>query len=266
MSLIIAAASIGLELGVITSGVNASFIIMAVITCLSAPVLFNLINPRRTYLEDKVFIAGGSSVGVLLARRLQVHGKTSVIIENDPDRYREMDSKGLPTSFSDAENPDTYRALNLSPGNQVVVMTGDDEKNIRICEMLRQELNHDKIISRPSTVKFEQLLRKLNVDILDSRRVLAATIENLILRPGTYHTLVDTFENYTVEEITITGHQVDGKALKDIPFHHDSMLMLIRRGKEMQIPHGNTYLRTGDIITVFGISSAIDEIRKMMGA
>jgi Kef-type K+ transport system membrane component KefB/Trk K+ transport system NAD-binding subunit len=266
MSLIIAAASIGLELGVISDGVNASFIIMAVITCLSAPVLYNLINPKRSFLEDKVFIAGGSSVGVLLARRLQMHGKSSVIIENDPKRYKEMESKGLPVRLGDAAIPETYRDLKLSPGNYVVVMTGKDERNLKICEMLRQELHHEKIISRPSNVRFEQLLRKFNVEILDARRVLAATIENLILRPGTYHTLVDTFENYSVEEITITGYFVDGKAVKELPFHHDSMLMLLRRGTEMHIPHGNTFLKTGDIITVFGISSAIDEIRKMMGA
>jgi Trk K+ transport system NAD-binding subunit len=130
--------------------------------------------------------------------------------------------------------------------------------------MLRKELQHEKIISRPGNAHFDQLLRGLQVEILDSRRVLAATIENIILRPGAYHTLVDTFENYTVEEIHITTKEVDGKLVKDLPFHHDSMLMLLKRGNEMHIPHGSTSLKSGDIITVFGISSAIDDIRKMM--
>ena len=31
---------------------------------------------------------------------------------------------------------------------------------------------------------------QLGVNILDARRVLASTIENLILRPGTYHSLI----------------------------------------------------------------------------
>jgi trk system potassium uptake protein TrkA len=187
-------------------------------------------------------------------------------MESDPVRYKEMESKGLPVIMKDAAQAETYKELKLSPGNYVVVMTGDDEKNMKICSMLREELQHEKIISKPSNVKFEQLLRKLNVEILDSRRVLAATVENLILRPTTYHTLVDTFENYSVEEITVTGVFVNGRAIKDLPFHHDSMLMLLRRENEVHIPHGNTIIKIGDVITVFGISSAIDDIRKMMGA
>ncbi len=264
MSLIIAAASIGLELGVISPGVNSSFIVMAVITCLSAPVLFNIINPRKTFQEEKIFIIGGSSVGVLLARRLKIHGKAAVIVEKDEKRFHEMKSKGLPAFLKDGSLADTFRDLRLSDSNYVVVMTGNDGTNLQICEMLRKELQHEKIISRPGNAHFDQLLRGLQVEILDSRRVLAATIENIILRPGAYHTLVDTFENYTVEEIHITTKEVDGKLVKDLPFHHDSMLMLLKRGNEMHIPHGSTSLKSGDIITVFGISSAIDDIRKMM--
>ena len=47
LSLIIAASTIGLELGVITPGINASIIIMAVITCFVSPVIYNWISPAN---------------------------------------------------------------------------------------------------------------------------------------------------------------------------------------------------------------------------
>ena len=56
LSLIIAAAAIGLELGVISPGVNAGFIIMAVSTCLLGPVLYNSINSQERQPVDRTII------------------------------------------------------------------------------------------------------------------------------------------------------------------------------------------------------------------
>ena len=90
LSLIIAASAIGLDLGVITPGINASIIIMAVITCFISPIIYNWISPADITEGKKTIIIGGSSTAVLLARRLHVHGKKAVIIEMDKLRFREI--------------------------------------------------------------------------------------------------------------------------------------------------------------------------------
>jgi Trk K+ transport system NAD-binding subunit len=262
LGLVIAAASIGLQLEVLTAGLNSSFIIMAILTCLLAPLMYSVIFPQTRYLEDKVVIVGGSSVGVLLARRLKLHGKASVIIEKDQARYNDILLKGLQVVHADGSRPETYKEIQLNPGNYTVVYTGDYDTNLEICNMLRRDLLHERIISRPGSSTVESHLSLLGVEILDARRVLASTIENLILRPTTYHALVESFENYIVEDITVTNPEIDGKAVKDIPFEKDAMLILLTRGSEKDIPHGNSYLRTGDMITVFGTDSAIQAIRR----
>ncbi|MCD4664675.1 MAG: cation:proton antiporter [Bacteroidales bacterium] len=61
LSLIIAASAIGLELGVITPGINASIIIMAVITCFVSPVIYNWMSPTKITEGTKTIIIGGSS-------------------------------------------------------------------------------------------------------------------------------------------------------------------------------------------------------------
>ena len=205
LSLIIAASAIGLELGVISPGINASFIIMAIATCFLGPVLFNSINRRDKHPEDKTIIVGGSSKGVLLARRLNIHSKESIIVEIDKTRYKELSSKGINACLSDGLDPMTYDRLKIKGSNYVVVDTGSDELNIRICEMLRKEYNHEKIISLTNNREVEQL-KTLDVETIDVRRVMATTIENLIVRPTTYHALVETFENFNVEEILLSIH------------------------------------------------------------
>ncbi len=86
----------------------------------------------------------------------------------------------------------------------------------------------------------------------------------MILRPGTYRSLIETFENFSVEDITVLNSEVEGKRVMDIPLHKDSMIMLVTRGNEKYVPHGETYLKGGDVITVFGTGSAIEEIRNII--
>ncbi len=264
LSLIIAASSIGLELGVISPGINASFIIMAAATCFFGPVLYSSINRQDRQQSERTIITGGSSKGVLLARRLNIHGKASVIVEIDKNRYKDLQSKGMEVYLSDGADPATYEKLKMNASSYVVVDTGSDELNIRICEMLRKVYNHEKIISMANELKIEQQLKKLDINAIDVRRVLATTIETLIVRPATYHALVETFEYFSVEEIPVANFDLDGHQVQEIPFHKDAILIMVKRGTNLFIPHGKTYLRTGDVLSIFGTDSALENTRQIL--
>ena len=264
LSLIIAASAIGLELGVITPGINASFIIMAVATCFMGPVLYNATRSRPTFPAGTTIIVGGSSKGVLLARRLNIHNKTSVIVEKDEKRYKDIVSKGLTVLLSDGLDPSTYKKLRLTDSSFIVVDTGSEDHNIRICDMLRKDLNHERIISMARSSGIEQQLKKLDVETVDATRVIATTIETLIVRPTTYHALIETFENFTVDEITITNPEIDGRQVKEIAFHKDAILIMARSGENKFIPHGETYLRTGYVLYIMGTDTAMEDTREKL--
>lgn len=261
LGLVIAAASVGLKLGAITPGANSSFIIMVAITCFASPLIYGLINRKKTYPEDQTIIIGGSSVGVLVARRLKMLGRSSLIIEVNPQRYEEIHSNGLEIVLGDGLDKSTYERIDLKSDCNVVVMTGSEQTDLAVCELLRKEFNHEKIISVPGNSRIEKKMLGLGVQILDARRVIASTIENFILSPSVYRSLVETFENYLVEDIIILNSDAEGKRIMDIPLNKESMIILVTRGNEKYVPHGETYLRAGDVITVFGTGSAIEEIR-----
>ncbi len=264
LSLIIAASAIGLEMGVITPGLNASFIIMAIITCFVSPVLFNWMSPTNILAGDKTIIIGGSSTGVLVARRMTMHGKKSIIIENNKARANEISEKGITCMEGDGSDAGLYKRLKLNASDFVVVDTGSAEKNHEICKLLRNVLMHDNIISRSDKSDVELRLKNLGVKTIDVIGVQATTIENLILRPTTYHALIESFENFSVEEILITNKTIDGLQLKEVPFHKDAILMMVKRDKSFFIPHGETYFRLGDILNVFGTDTALQNTREKL--
>lgn len=264
LGLVIAAASVGLKLGAITPGANSSFIIMVAITCFASPLMYGLINKKKAYPEDQTIIIGGSSVAVLVARRLKMLGRSSLIIEVNPQRFEEIHSNGLVIILGDGLEKATYKKIGLKSDSNVVVMTGSGQTDLAVCELLRKEFNHEKIISVPGNSRIEKKMLGLGVQILDARRVIASTIENFILSPSVYRSLVETFENFLVEDIIILNSDVEGKRVMDIPMHKESMIILVTRGNEKYVPHGETYLRAGDVITVFGTGSAIKEIRNII--
>jgi len=259
LSLIIAAAQIGLDLGIISPAINASFILMAVVTCILSPTLYNSLSPRLRFTGDETIIVGGSSTGVLLARRLKMHGKSSVIIENNKERFAELESKGLNVISGEADNPEIYEKIKLRPWNYVVIETANHETNLKICQMLKEEYEHANIITKSATTEINRVLNQLNIETLDVTRTLATTIENLIMRPTTYHALVETFDKFNVEEVKVTNKSVDRLQVKEIPFHEDGFLMLVRRGTDMIVPHGDTHIQLGDEVVIFATDSAMKD-------
>ncbi|MBE0646481.1 MAG: cation:proton antiporter [Bacteroidales bacterium] len=261
LSLIIAASAIGLQMELISPEINAAVILMAIITCIVSPILYNLISPKALMPADKLIIVGGSSSAVLLARRFKMHSRETVIIELDQKRFRDIEEKGLHAFHGDGKDPEVYVKLKLIPANYVIVLTESEEENISICELLRNHFAHNRIIAVAPSRSVEQMYNRMGVETIDLLRTVVTTIENLILRPTTYHTLVETFESFSVEEIEITSRACDGLQVKEIPFHHDGSLMLVKRKNNIYVPHGDTQLRLGDTVIALGTQSALDQMR-----
>jgi Trk K+ transport system NAD-binding subunit len=84
------------------------------------------------------------------------------------------------------------------------------------------------------------------------------------LRPTTAHALTDSFGVYSVEEIAVHNTSIDRHYVKDIPFPRSGSLVVVRRDNEIFIPHGDTHLLLGDLVTVIGNAAALEEFRRLL--
>jgi len=259
LSLIIAASQVGLQLGVITPAVNTSFIIMAIITCISSPLLFNQVRQSSTYDADLVIIIGGGGKGVILSKNLQMHGRPSIIIEHQKNKADRLLGSGFNVIHADGTDIEAYKALNLVPKNQIVILTGSEEQNVQIAHMLKNSLQHTKILTYGIKKSSIERFKHLDVESVDLTATLAIALENLIYRPETYHTVFESFQEYTVKEIPITNNRLNGEPIKNLSLHNEGFLMMIKKEGETIIPHGEDRLYMGDVAVVFGSDQAIDD-------
>jgi len=65
--------------------------------------------------------------------------------------------------------------------------------------------------------------------------------------------------------VVISNNDIDGLRLEEISFHKDAVLMMIKRDDNFLIPHGDTYLKNGDTLLVFGTQTAFEDTRFKVG-
>lgn len=261
LGLTIATAQIGLSLGVISPALNAALVIVAIITSLVSPLLYNLLSHEKSTSESKTIIIGASQAGVLLAERLQMHGKNVVIVDRNEEKCRELKRRGLPMRTGTGIDLELYKDLRLHPDDQVVVRTGSGSRNLAIAKLLKEKMGHQKIITEVNDPKLVKQVQLLEIEELNRSQIFASALENMLFRPSTFHHLFNSFSQFTVEDIKVSNKKIEGKTVQEMPFDKNGSLMVIRRNGNGMIPHGSTEIKLGDIVTVIGNAEAIDRFR-----
>jgi CIC family chloride channel protein len=112
----------------------------------------------------------------------------------------------------------------------------------------------------------------------DPRRLLGVVRRNDIVRAYEYGTLRREEARERAErtklvndsraqffDLTLpTGSPADGKSVSQVPLPRAAVLVMIRRGKDLLIPHGDTRLAAGDVVTVLCERDHIDAARSVL--
>jgi Trk K+ transport system NAD-binding subunit len=265
LGLTIATSQIGLSLGIISPAVNAGIVVAAIITCILSPMLYKILGSESDDHYYSIYIVGGGRAGVELANRLRLHGISYLVIESQNDHWQELQTLGLESIHVNDLKLEVYQSLRIRPVDTVVVITNSDKKNIEISEIIRNKLGHSKLITVTTKPELFRKHKSLDdVQVVNAYEIVAGSIENEIMRPTTAHALTDSFGAYSVEEIAVHNTAIDRHYVKDIPFPRSGSLVVVRRENEIFIPHGDTHLLLGDLVTVIGNAAALEEFRRLL--
>ncbi|HEX6570080.1 MAG TPA: TrkA family potassium uptake protein, partial [Acidimicrobiales bacterium] len=100
----------------------------------------------------KVVIAGGGAVGTFIAGELQEAGHEVHLIEQDGDRVARLRAVGEPAGVTwhvaDACEVTSLRSIGLGDADVVASVTGDDEDNLVISLLAKQEFAVPRVVAR----------------------------------------------------------------------------------------------------------------------
>lgn len=263
MGLTIATAQVGLSLGVINTADNAGIVASSILVSLISPFAYQLFSNDGEE-HHGIYIFGGSRASLFLAERLNMHDSSSVTYLQNRDIVHEFDRKSI--KHVDVENidPQFLDTLHFRPTDLIIVLMESRVLNLEITKYIKNNLNHKKIITRKQSASHELIDPQGDLKIVDHDEVLASHIEDMVTRPHSVGTLHDSFGIYRVEEIQIQKKDIHRKMVREIAFPPSGSLMIQRRNSEIFIPHGDTHLLIGDVITVIGNAAALHGFRKIL--
>lgn len=213
----------------------------------------------------KAIIVGGGKVGYFLVKTILANSIQVVLIEKDPQRARQIsDELNIEVLQGDGSDISMLEEAGMHDAEIVAAVTGSDEENLVVCQIIKARFPKQKTIARINNPKNIEMFKSLGVDkTVCSTKVIADLIDTEI-STGLIK-IVQTFErgNMVLAEIVIdkTCSWIN-QSVKDLKLHSDCILVSILRDDEVIYPKGDTQICMSDHVMVIASHQALEVLKK----
>ncbi|KAB1196721.1 MULTISPECIES: Trk system potassium transporter TrkA [Haloferax] len=214
---------------------------------------------------ESVFVVGGGEIGYQTARLLQERGINPRLIEEDPERAREVAeslSKTLVLQF-DATDTDALERENFDSADAVVAALESDQENLLV-SLLAKRLGVKQTIAVVETGEYRDVFEAVGVDVAVNPRVVTAEEITRITREETTEKL--TFIEDDRAEVIEVEVSPDS-ALAGVPIRESIpklpagvVVGAIARQRDLVSPRGDTVIEVGDHVVLFVDAAIAEEI------
>jgi Kef-type K+ transport system membrane component KefB len=260
LSLIIAAAAIALNMGLISEIVNSEIILLAIITVTISPFLFNRIYPvREELVRQGIIIAGVDQLAEYISQRFKHREEELVVICSEETRKQRFSQLGVATVDGDLGHDEALSAAGADTARVLLDLTADPEATLALCSLAKQKYDIPMVVSKLADVELIPRLQAMGVKVIQPELATAIALEGAILYPTAFDVLVHQSDDIEVTEISITNPVLHGKRLQDVRLPGDALLLSLQRDGTVMVPHGQTVLQLYDRLGLIGSPGALAE-------
>jgi trk system potassium uptake protein TrkA len=220
----------------------------------------------------RVAIAGAGNVGQFIAHDLASAGHEVLILEQDPVLVEKAHAaNGVEWRLADACEVTSLREADLGSVDVVVAATGDDEDNLVISLLAKQEFAVPRVIARVNHPKNEWLFNETwGVDIpVSTPHLILALVEEAVSVGSLVRLLQFEGGQARLVEVTlaesspVVGRRIiDLTELGDIP--RDANFVAVVREGHLIVPRGDTQFEPGDEVLALVTPESEDDVRRLL--
>lgn len=203
----------------------------------------------------RVAIAGAGSVGTAIARDLEANGHEVLVLELDPQlvEQRRNELPGVQWIAADACEVTSLDAAGFASVDVVVAATGDDEDNLVVSLLSKQEFAVPRVVARVNNSKNQWLFNESwGVDVsVSTPQLLTALVEEAVSVGSLVRLLQFQGGAAHLVEITLAPDSpAAGVAIADLGVPRDATVVAVVRRDRLVVPRGDTVLQSGDEVLV----------------
>ena len=230
----------------------------------SLPLITEL-SGQKTFNIENVMILGGSSIGILVAEKLQDEYNVT-LVERNRALCEEIAGKLKNTLVLNADGRDVnaLEEEGLADMDAFIAVTGDSESNI-ISSLVAKNHNVKKTIARVENIDYIHLSQRIGIDALINKKIIAAGNIFKFVRKG-HVDAIAALHGVDAEIIEFTvkpGSQISKNTIANSKIPSGCTIAGVVRGNEGYIPFGDFQILAGDKVVVFSLNECIQSVEKV---
>lgn len=266
LSLIIAASAIALEIGAISPAVEATIIVIAVITSTISPLMFNRLY-RAEHLEDmrrKIIIVGTDQLTELLARRFSSNTQDVTVLSSSESHYETLEHAPCEVIYADKFDVKALEKAGAAQAGSMIVLAQNSAQLCMICELAVEKFAVPNIIARVAETSLIPPLKEMGIKVVQPALATALALEGALRFPTAFDLMT-----HEIPDVEILEGELHNRYLAHIPLRRlklpgNALILSIKRDGTVIIPQGNTQLEPGDQLSVIGNAEAVRDTIAMI--
>ena len=199
----------------------------------------------------KVAVAGAGKVGTYIAGHLVESGHDVSVLEQNGDVVERGRATlaGAQWFTGDACEVSFLVRSGLGDADVVVAATGDDEDNLVISLLAKQEFAVPRVVARVNHPKNQWLFNETwGVDVsVSTPHLLTALVEQAVSVGSLVRLMQFAGGDARVVEVRLAEDApVNGRSLADIGVPRDATIVAVLRNRNVVVPRGDTVLQAFD--------------------
>ncbi|WP_202078396.1 cation:proton antiporter family protein [Caldalkalibacillus salinus] len=266
LSLVVAAAAIALEMGLISENMNGALVLVAVMTCLLSPVVFNRWVPKTEEKPTRVTIIGANKLTLPVSIDFEQDGYDVKLFGRAQSKVAltvTAEQVDFPLIELDSITEQKLEEYDAFDTDFLILGTSYDELNIQLAHYAREK-GIKNIIIHVEEPKHHAALTKEGYTVFSTLFASRTLLKTLVLQPKVGR-LTSQHHNW-VREIVVTNMNYNDLPIRRLPFVGDALILYIIRDETYLVPDGDTPLKVGDRLLISGQKDNVKRMRKELEA
>ncbi len=205
-------------------------------------------------------IFGVEGQSLALARQLESHFWKVVLVTCDQNVLVDRTNDSPHIEHFPEITVDVLNRLPTGRVDAVVLLLSDDE-NYQICEMIYERFGVENVIVRLQDHANVEKFHELGALVIDPATAMVSLLDQFVRSPFAASLLLGMEADEVFVEVEMNNPKLKGKAIRDIHFPHDVLILSIARDGNRLDSHGYTRLEAGDHVTVVGSPDSVAEVQ-----
>lgn len=219
----------------------------------------------------RVVVAGAGNVGTFIADDLVKAGHEVVLVESDADRVAALKTMGEPTGVNwlvaDACELSELAKASPETADVVAAVTGDDEDNLVISLLAKQEFAVPRVVARVNHPRNRWLFNESwGVDVaVSTPHLLTAMVEEAVTVGSLVRLLSLEGDKARLSEVRLTADSpANGRDIVSLDLPREASIVAIVRKSNVTVPHGDTTLHDGDEVLFLTAPEAEEDVVRIL--